>query len=65
MRVTFFLNQFPVASETFVINQIIGLINRGADVRIISICKGDLSNNHKAVSDYNLLDKTTYLTNEL
>jgi colanic acid/amylovoran biosynthesis glycosyltransferase len=64
MRVTFFLNQFPVASETFVINQIIGLINRGADVRIISICKGDLSNSHKAVSDYNLLDKTTYLTNE-
>ncbi|EWH04607.1 colanic acid biosynthesis glycosyltransferase WcaL [Pseudoalteromonas lipolytica SCSIO 04301] len=64
LKVTFFLNQFPVASETFVINQIIGLINRGADVRVVAICQGDLTNSHKAVSDYNLLDKTTYLTNE-
>lgn len=64
MKVTFFLNQFPVASETFVINQIIGLVNLGIDVNIIAICQGDLNNNHKAVSDYNLLKKTIYLTNE-
>lgn len=64
MKVTFFLNQFPVASETFVINQIIGLIKRGADVNIVAICRGDLTNSHEAVSDYKLLEKTTYLTNE-
>lgn len=64
MKVTFFLNQFPVASETFVINQIIGLINRGLDVHIVAIGRGDLTNSHKAVNDYKLIEKTTYLTTE-
>lgn len=64
MKVTFFLNQFPVVSETFVINQIIGLIKQGVDVNIIATSKGDVSNNHQAVNDYNLLKLTTYLTDE-
>lgn len=64
MKVTFFLNQFPVASETFVINQIIGLIKLGVDVKIVAICQGNLSNTHQAVNDYDLLQKTTYLTKE-
>ena len=64
MKVTFFLNQFPVASETFVINQIIGLIKQGVDVNIIATCKGDLNNSHKSLNDFNLLKLTTYLTDE-
>lgn len=64
MRITFFLNQFPEPSETFVINQIIGLIKLGYEVNIIATRKGDLSHNHQAVIDYSLVEKTTYLTNE-
>ncbi|WP_286259820.1 glycosyltransferase [Pseudoalteromonas apostichopi] len=64
MKVTFFLNQFPVASETFVINQIIGLIERGVNVHVMAIGRGDLTNSHKTVSDYKLIEKTTYLTTE-
>lgn len=64
MKVTFFLNQFPASSETFVINQIIGFINQGIEVKIIATCKGDLNNKHKSLSDYKLLELTTYLTDE-
>ncbi|MBD3236125.1 MAG: glycosyltransferase [Candidatus Eisenbacteria bacterium] len=34
MRVTFFLGPFPIVSETFIVDQIMGLIARGHDVRI-------------------------------
>ena len=64
MKITFFLNRFPVSSETFVINQIIGLIDFGYNVNIIAVSEGDLNNIHQAVADYDLLSKTTYLTDE-
>lgn len=64
MKITFFLNQFPVSSETFVINQISGLIKLGFDVDILAISKGDLNNNDKIIKDFNLLHRTTYLTKE-
>ena len=34
MRIAFLLNQFPLLSETFVLNQITGLIDRGQHVDI-------------------------------
>jgi colanic acid/amylovoran biosynthesis glycosyltransferase len=36
MRVAFFLKVFPATSETFVLNQIIGLLNRGHEVEVFS-----------------------------
>ena len=36
MRVAFLLSRFPVRSQTFVINQITGLIARGVDVEILA-----------------------------
>lgn len=36
MRVAFLLSRFPVRSQTFVINQITGLIARGVDVEVLA-----------------------------
>ena len=36
VRVAFLLSRFPVRSQTFVINQITGLLDRGADVEILA-----------------------------
>lgn len=61
MTVTFFLDRFPNYSETFVIHQIVGLIERGIDVKIVSVWPGDFSKKHAVVEQYDLLKKTRYL----
>ena len=61
MTVTFFLDRFPNYSETFVIHQIVGLIDRGIDVKIVSVWPGDFSKKHAVVEQYDLLKKTRYL----
>lgn len=57
MRIAIFSNKFPLLSETFVINQIVGLIELGAHVDIITT--ETLSDNimHESVRKYALLDK--------
>jgi hypothetical protein len=42
MKVSFFLLKFPLASETFVLNQIVAFINMGYEVEIVALHKGDL-----------------------
>lgn len=64
MKVSFFLLKFPVASETFVLNQIVGFINMGYEVEIVSLQKGDLKNTHAAYTEYNLAQKTRFLLEE-
>ncbi|RCU49461.1 glycosyltransferase [Corallincola holothuriorum] len=64
MKVTYFLGEFPVKTETFVINQIAGLISQGADVSIISISKGDMDCDHPALIKYNLLSRCRFLLSE-
>lgn len=64
MKICFFLLKFPVASETFVINQIVSFINMGCDVKIISLQVGDVDNAHELFFEYNLGEKTNYLINE-
>lgn len=61
MTVTFFLDRFPNYSETFVIHQIVGLIDRGIEVKIVSVWPGDFSKKHAVVEEYNLLERTRYL----
>ncbi len=34
MKIAFFVDQFPSVSETFILNQITGLIDRGHEVDI-------------------------------
>jgi len=64
MKVGFFLLKFPVASETFVLNQIVGFIRMGYEVEIVAIHKGDLQHTHAAFEQYQLANKTTWLLDE-
>ncbi|MFT6985521.1 MAG: colanic acid/amylovoran biosynthesis glycosyltransferase [Psychromonas sp.] len=63
MKLAFFVSQFPIRSQTFVLNQITGLIDAGIDVSIISLSVGDkmlfTQGDHLA---YQLADRTHYLT---
>lgn len=61
MKLTFFTMRFPVASETFVLNQVIYFIDAGYDVEIISVFPGDMVNRHAAFDEYGLEQKTHYL----
>ena len=60
MKIAFIVNEFPSVSQTFVLNQIIGLIDRGHDVGIFA--EGVRSNIkiHEDVRKYNLLEHTSY-----
>ena len=61
MKIAFIVGQFPVLSETFILNQVVGLIERGHQVDIYADKKGDTSKVHEAVEKYHLLDYTYYL----
>ncbi len=64
MRVAFVVASFPVLSETFILNQIVGLIERGLAVDIYAIedgAEGDTTKVHPDVEKYNLLDCTYYV----
>jgi colanic acid/amylovoran biosynthesis glycosyltransferase len=62
MKIAFIVGQFPLLSETFIINQITGLRDRGHDVDIYADQPGDLTKLHDDVINYNLLDHTTYFS---
>lgn len=59
LKILFLVRTFPVTSETFIINQIIDLIDRGHEVRIFSFYKGRSSFHPKAIA-YNLDRLTIY-----
>jgi len=61
MRVAFVVWEFPVLSETFVLNQITGLMDRGHQVDIYAHIPGDTQKVHPDVTRYNLLERTTYV----
>ena len=60
MKVIYFLNEFPCYSETFIINQINGLIERGFNVQIIALKIGEIKD-IEIIKRYNLLSRTTCL----
>ena len=60
MKILFFVSQFPCTSETFVLNQVTSMIDKGHDVRIFSWGTGDENCTHKDIEKYNLLSKTIY-----
>jgi colanic acid/amylovoran biosynthesis glycosyltransferase len=61
MRIAFLVHQFPTLSETFVINQMVGLIQRGHPVDIYAEKKGDINCLQPLVKKFNLLDRTYYI----
>ena len=60
MRVAFFLEGFPKLSETFILNQITGLIDRGIDVHIYASRPAPGTPTHPEVAQYGLLSRTHY-----
>lgn len=60
MRIAIIVRLFPLLSETFVLNQITGLIDRGHEVDIYAYQLGDTSKIHPDVKSYQLLDRTYY-----
>lgn len=60
MRVAFVVGQFPALSETFVLDQITGLLDRGADVDIYAGDRRPQSALHPDVERYALMERTAY-----
>ncbi|MCV3214483.1 glycosyltransferase [Plectonema radiosum NIES-515] len=60
MNIAFIVGQFPVLSETFILNQITGLISRGHKVDIYSYPTDDIDKVHPDVEKYELLKHTYY-----
>jgi colanic acid/amylovoran biosynthesis glycosyltransferase len=62
MKVAIFVDQFPVRSQTFVLNQITGLIDLGHEVNIIALQKGNESLlESKYLQSYHLEQRCIYL----
>lgn len=61
MNIAFFVRKFPALSETFVLNQITGLIDLGHSVDIYALESKKEDKIHPDVEKYHLLDKTTYV----
>ncbi|YAF98799.1 MAG: glycosyltransferase [Nodularia sp. CChRGM 3473] len=61
MRIAIIAGRFPVISETFILNQITGLIARGHEVHIYAKESEDVSKVHPSVDKYQLLQKTHYI----
>jgi len=60
MRTAFLVGEFPSLSETFILNQITGLIDRGCYVDIYATKPKKKSKIHPDVEKYNLLSHTYY-----
>lgn len=60
MRVAFLVSWFPVLSETFILNQIAGLVRRGHNVEIFSFSPARAEEAHEDVDRLGLSEKTHY-----
>ncbi|HID97924.1 MAG TPA: colanic acid biosynthesis glycosyltransferase WcaL [Thermodesulfobacteriaceae bacterium] len=61
MKIAFITSVFPKLSETFILNQITGLIDRGHSVEIFANRAPDEDLVHRDVEKYNLLDRVHYI----
>lgn len=60
MKIAFIVGQFPVASKTFILNQIIGLVDRGHEVDIYADVPAYHSSVHADIRNYDLHKKICY-----
>jgi colanic acid/amylovoran biosynthesis glycosyltransferase len=61
MRIAFVVGKFPSISETFILNQITGLIDAGHEVDIFAFKSSDDSKEHTDIRDYRLMERTHYI----
>ena len=60
MKIALIVPEFPSLSQTFVLSQITGLIDRGHDVEIFAESASTEAKIHQDVMGYNLLQRTCY-----
>jgi len=60
VRIAFLVDAFPSLSETFILNQVTGLIDLGHDVEIFAALRGAMDVVQEEVKVYGLLDRTHY-----
>ena len=60
MKIAFIVGRFPTLQETFVLNQITGLLDKGYDVKVFATFNPFEKKIHKDVIKYNLIDKCRY-----
>lgn len=63
MRIAFLVSEFPTVSQTFVLNQIVGLLDLGHDVQIFASKPGGSVPIHDNYKKYDLSKKTHYYRN--
>ena len=61
MRIAFVLGEFPTLSETFILNQITGLFDRGHTIDIYATRPRDDPKYHADIDRYGLIDRTFYM----
>ena len=60
MKIAYCINIFPKISESFILNEIVELLERGHDIQIFSIRKPFEKIVHEEINTYNLLTRTHY-----
>jgi colanic acid/amylovoran biosynthesis glycosyltransferase len=60
MKIAFMVSTFPKISQTFIMNQITGLIDNGHEVDIYSRRPEEIDIQHPIIEKYQLLDRSTY-----
>jgi colanic acid/amylovoran biosynthesis glycosyltransferase len=61
MKIAFIVNEFPVLSATFILNQITGLLDMGHDVRIFAYLDPNEPVVHSDIDTFNLRQRTRYI----
>jgi glycosyltransferase involved in cell wall biosynthesis len=59
-KVLYVLDFFPMISETFISNEMIELIRRGLDIKILALSKTNETAINQEVSDWRLLERASY-----
>jgi colanic acid/amylovoran biosynthesis glycosyltransferase len=60
MKIAIFMSEFPSLNETFILDHITGLIDRGHEVHIYATAPENLPKVHEDVKTYGLLERTVY-----
>lgn len=65
LRIAFVVRKFPAMSESFVLGQITGMLDRGHEVTIFAQEEPDQYAAHEAVDRYGLRERTRYLPSSI
>lgn len=60
MNIAFCVNTFPKFSETFILNQVTGLLDAGHDVTVFAESQPNTTQEHEIIAKYGLRDQTVY-----